>query len=176
MRRSVTLSLALVSLVVLSAVPLGAADEVPFKAKATVTSASDLYPMPQPCGDPNLGILGQVVEYSGTGTHLGRFEMVETICLNLGALDPPVQPLLSFEVFGIIYAANGDELTFYVDGVMNVLTSEVHDGGFDFTGGSGRFESAQGHGEAVLLRDSAGVLIGNRMFGMISYSASDRSR
>ena len=102
--------------------------------------------------------------------------MVETICLDLGALDPPLQPILAFEVFGTVYAANGDELTFYVDGIMNVLTNEVDDGGFDFTGGTGRFESAHGHGEAVLLRDSAGDLIGNTMTGTITYSASDRSQ
>jgi hypothetical protein len=176
MRRSITILLALFCLVVLTAAPLGAADEVPFKTKATVTSASDLFPIPELCGDPALGVLGQVVEYSGTGTHLGRFEMVETICLDLGALDPPLQPILAFEVFGTVYAANGDELTFYVDGIMNVLTNEVDDGGFDFTGGTGRFESAHGHGEAVLLRDSAGDLIGNTMTGTITYSASDRSQ
>lgn len=174
MRRSITLSLALFSLVVLTAVPLGAADDVPFKSRATVTSASDVLPMPEPCGDPALGLMGQVVEYRGTGTHVGRFEMVETICLNLGELDPPLQPLLSFEVFGVFYAANGDELEFYVDGVMNVLTNEVDDGGFDFTGGTGLFESAQGHGDAVLIRDGDGVLLGNTMAGTISYTASDR--
>ena len=170
MRRSITLFLALFGLVVLTAVPLGAADEVPFKTKATVESASDPFPIPDLCGDPALGFLGQVVEYSGTGTHLGRFEMVETICLDLGALDPPSQPILAFEVFGAFYAANGDELTFYVDGIMNVRTNEVDDGG------TGRFEAAHGHGEAVLLRDSAGVLIGNTMTGTITYSASDRSQ
>jgi hypothetical protein len=174
MRRLSISLLAVVGLVVMTAVPVGAAGDVPFKAKATVESTTDLHPIPAVCGDPALGFLGQVVEYRGTGTHLGRFELVETICMEMGALDPPGQPLLPFEVFGTYFAANGDELDLHVEGVINVLTGTVDDGGFHFTGGSGRFESATGSGHAVLIRDAEGALIAQTARGVIDYAASDR--
>jgi hypothetical protein len=175
MRRLLIALLAVAGLVVMTAVPVGAADEVPFKTKATVVSTTPVQPIPEVCGDPDLGFLGQVVVYEGTGTHLGRFELVETICLDFSELEPPAQPMLPFEVLGTYYAANGDELDFHVDGVINVITGETTDDGFHFAGGFGRFESATGSGHAMLIRDAEGILLGQTTSGVISYAASNRS-
>ncbi len=174
MKRSVILLVAVVGLATMTVAPAGAGDDLPFKTKATLVSASELQPIPELCGNPAQGFLGEVDVYRGTGTHLGRFKLVETVCLDLRGFDPPIQPVLSFEVFGTYYAANGDELTFYVDGVINVVTGVIDDGGFEFTGGSGRFESATGSGDAVLLRDADGDVFAQTTSGVISYAASDR--
>jgi hypothetical protein len=46
--------------------------------------------------------------------------------------------------------------------------------GLVFDGGTGRFESATGNAEEMLIRDDYGI-IGMTMEGTISYDASDRS-
>ena len=116
------------------------------------------------------GFLGQEVVWVGTGTHLGRFDEFETVCLDMGA-----PPLVPFVVYGKFVAANGDELAYYIEGLFNLATQEGTDGGLNFTGGTGRFTNASGWAEAQLIRDAQGNTIASRLPGWISYEASDRS-
>jgi hypothetical protein len=48
--------------------------------------------------------------------------------------------------------------------------------GWVFTGGTGRFTSAEGQADDTVIRDSEGNLIGVTAVGTITYSPSDRSR
>jgi hypothetical protein len=170
MHRLPMLGVASLLLIGLSVAPVSAGSGLPFMAKADVVSVSDPMPIPQVCGDPVEGFLGQEVVWVGTGTHLGRFDEFETVCLDMGA-----PPLVPFVVYGKFVAANGDELAYYIEGLFNLATQEGTDGGLNFTGGTGRFTNASGWAEAQLIRDAQGNTIASRLPGWISYEASDRS-
>ena len=145
----------------LVAVPAAAGGDRPFKAKADRVSAEfGLFPECE-------GIVGERAVYTGTATHLGRVDLVEFLCLDFS--EDPEDPLVPFVVYGEYVAANGDELTFFVEGVFNRDTGVVVDGGFDFTGGTGRFEDATGSGETDLIRDDGGTIVALRQVGRISY-------
>jgi len=169
MRRLLALSVASLLLIGLSAAPVTAGSDLPFKAKADVVSLTD--PMPiAVCGDPAQGFLGQELVLAGTGTHLGGFDQFEVICEDMRAL-----PLMPFVVYGTYTAANGDELDYLVEGLVNLATGESTDGGMIVTGGTGRFAHATGWAAAVFLRDAQGVAYAQTVSGWISYDASDRS-
>ncbi|MEN8115075.1 MAG: hypothetical protein ABFS21_11905 [Actinomycetota bacterium] len=147
-------------------VPALAGEDLPFKADADRVWAGPLGPNPS-CPD---GYLGEDSEYTGTGTHLGRFSLFETLCL-----DFRTPPIVLFEVYGDLVAANGDHLNFRVEGDFNLITGVMTSSGFVFTGGTGRFESAEGHAQETLIRDSGGTIIGLTAVGTITFDASDRS-
>ena len=168
MRRLLALSVATLLLIGLSAAPVTAGSDLPFKAKADVVSLSE--PMPiEVCGDPP-GFLGQELVLTGTATHLGRFDQFEVICLDMRAF-----PLVPFVVYGTYTTGNGDELDYFVEGLFNFATGEGTDGGTNFTGGTGRFANASGSAAAVFLRDAQGTAYAQTVSGWISYDASDRS-
>lgn len=169
MRRLLALGVASLLLIGLSAAPVSAGSDLPFKAKADVVSLTD--PMPiEVCGDPAEGFLGQEFLLAGTATHLGRFDQFEIICEDMRAL-----PLMPFVVYGTYTAANGDELYYLVEGFVNVATGESADGGTYFTGGTGRFAHASGWAATVFFRDAQGTAYAETQSGWISYDASDRS-
>lgn len=169
MRRLLALGVASLLLIGLSAAPVSARSDLPFKAQADVVSLSE--PMPiEVCGDPAEGFLGQEFVMAGTATHLGRFDQFEVICL-----DMRTPPLVPFVVHGTFTAANGDELTYLVEGLANLATGEGTDGGTNFTGGTGRFAHASGTAAAVFLRDAQGTAYAETLSGWISYDAADRS-
>ncbi|MEN8235585.1 MAG: hypothetical protein ABFR89_11775 [Actinomycetota bacterium] len=78
-------------------------------------------------------------------------------------------------MYGELVAANGDHLSFRVDGDFNLSTEEMTSSGWVFTGGTGRFESAEGHAQEMLIRDSGGSIIGVTAAGTITFDASNRS-
>jgi len=170
MRRLLALTVASLLLIGLSAAPVTAGSDLPFNAKADVVSLTDPMPIPQPCGDPAEGFLGQELVLVGTATHLGHFDQFEFICEDLRAL-----PLMPFVVYGTYTAANGDELHYLVEGLVNLATGESTDGGVIITGGAGRFADASGWAAAAFLRDAQGVAYAQTVSGWISYNASDRS-
>jgi hypothetical protein len=163
MRRISLLLLLSILLVGATAVPGLAGEDLPFKASADRVSAGPSTECPE-------GYVGEDSEYIGTGTHLGRFELFETLCL-----DFRTAPIVPFEVDGLIVAANGDELTFRVDGVFNADTGEITSTGWVFYGGTGRFDSAEGQAGETLIRDADGNIIGLTVKGTITYDASNRS-
>lgn len=168
MRRLLALSAASLLLIGLSAAPVSAGSDLPFKAKADVVSLSE--PMPiDVCGDAP-DFLGQEFVLAGTATHLGHFDQYEVICLDMRA-----PPLVPFVVYGMFTAANGDELDYFVEGLFNFATGEGTDGGTNFTGGTGRFAHASGWAAAVFLRDAQGTAYAETLSGWISYDAADRS-
>lgn len=77
---------------------------------------------------------------SGTGTHIGNHTSEWYVCIN-------EQQGLEGSFYGTLTAANGDKIyfsqpdpsVFTIDEYGNVT------GGFDITGGTGRFEGATGH-------------------------------
>ena len=163
MRRQLVLLVVLVlALGVLLAAPVsgqGHSDlqDRPFKATADRVAAgpSDMCP-------PGY-LVAEDSTYTGTGTHLGRFELYETLCLD---------PFLGgFFVDGKLVAANDDELYFRVDGTFPPLESS----GWVFQGGTGRFASAEGVAHETLIRDDGGAIIGVEAVGTIRFDASDRS-
>jgi len=165
MRKIWFVALLSVTLVAASAMPAVAGDDLPFKAKADRVWATPMGPNP---GCPE-GYVGEDSLSIGTGTHLGRFELFETLCLDFRT--PPIAP---FEVHGEFVAANGDNLLFDVYGEFHLGTGEMTSSGLIFGGGTGRFESATGGAEEELIRDDTGI-IGVTMEGTISYNASDRA-
>ena len=167
MRRIWLLAVVSILLVGAAASSALAGKDVPFKAHADRVSGGLLGPNPV-CPE---GYVGEDSESLGTGTHLGRFHLFETLCL--GFRTPPIAP---FEVHGELVAANGDHLTSRVDDGFNLITGEITSSGWVFTGGTGRFASAEGHAEELLIRDSEGTLIGVNAVGTITFDASDRSR
>jgi hypothetical protein len=128
----------------------------PFKATADRIEA-------EPSGDCPTGYeVAEDSTYTGRGTHLGRFTMDETLCLDLDTFE--------FFVDGTIFAANGDELNFSVGGIF------PQSSGWVFEGGTGRFASAEGVAHETLIRDNGGPIIGIEAEGTIRFDASDRSR
>ena len=167
MRRISLLVLVSIVLVVATAVPALAGKDLPFKADADQVWAGEL--------GPNLlcqeGWVGEDSESIGMAAHLGRFHLFETLCLDFSAL-----PIVSFEVYGDLVAANGDHLFFDAEGNLNLLTGVMTSTGWVFAGGTGRFESAGGQAEETLFRRFAGNIIGVNAVGTIMFDASDRSR
>jgi len=125
--------------------------KVPFKAKTEVVSEV----LSDACGSEYE--LALDTEHIGTGTHLGRFQLSETLCVDFGTGE--------FQVTGTLYTANGDELYF----------TAANGTGWVFNGGTGRFENAVGQADETLFRDSAGQLIAITAEGSITYNASDSS-
>jgi len=152
-----------VTLVAASATPAVAGDDLPFKVKADRVWAT---PMGPNSGCPE-GYVGEDSLSIGTGTHLGRFELLETLCLCFRT--PPIAPL---EVRGEFVTANGDDLLFDVYGEFHLGTGEMTRSDLLFVGGTGRFKSTTGGAEEELICDDTGI-IGVTMEGTISYNASD---
>jgi hypothetical protein len=132
----------------------------PFRA-SLFTGIAGLAPDPA-CGDPPRFLNTQVGE--GEATHLGRFSVVITFCIDAtDVLDDGQltegESLPYDQGVGTLIAANGDELYLSISGA--VLPSdhpdfdfEFHDP-FSFTGGTGRFEGATGGGSTDSYVDQA---------------------
>ena len=124
----------------------------PFQAANFFTAPEFIGP-DEACGA--LPFLRSVQAGEGTATHLGRFTVRITFCMDASAiLDDGVlgegESVPYDRGWGVLTAANGDEL--YVEIAGAVLPSdhpafdfEFHDP-FRFAGGTGRFEGAAGGG------------------------------
>ena len=172
--RKLTMLVVVGLLLGLVAVPVSAGHDRPFKAKANLVSSSEPTFIDL-CGDPDVGFLGVREVWTGTATHLGRFYEHTTLCLDLSGV-PPFEPqpqgppLIPFKVYGEFVAANGDTVSFEVEnGVFNPLTCEITNGGFEVTGGTGRFDGAQGSGMTAFVRDEECNASALRHTGKLSY-------
>ena len=166
MRRTWLPALISILLVATMAVPAlaGKADKArPFKATTEIVERAN--PV---CPAEYNG--GEYSEHVGTATHLGRFDLFETLCINTLTLPP-----FPFVVNGKLVAANGDELYFDAEGAFDPVTNTIESTGWLFDGGTGRFESATGQADETLIRNSDNLIIGLTVKGTITYDASDRS-
>ena len=98
--------------------------------------------------DEAAGVLHAAVPGEGTMTHLGRFEIQQSGCIDFatGAVT---------EGRGVLTAANGDEVHLEYAGSATSVTPLTYALHYVVTGGTGRFLSAEGG-------------------GWLSYAASDR--
>jgi len=130
------LSLVGLCLVLVPAVawPVRAGDRRPFKGNCVATWDNVFNGLFMPPAN----FIGQ-----GNVTHLGLAHQQGTM-----TLEPPIDvQQVMFPGHGTVTltAANGDELTFHFEGVLDVNTG-VGDGRFEFVGGTGRFAGATGGG------------------------------
>ncbi|MGH7483522.1 MAG: hypothetical protein ACRELV_15330 [Longimicrobiales bacterium] len=104
------------------------------------------------CGDPPNLLNTQVG--MGEATHLGQFSVFITFCNDVtDVLDGQLTAGESVpydDGFGILTAANGDELFFEISGEVVPSTDPAYDfefqDAFTFVGGTGRFAGATGEG------------------------------
>jgi hypothetical protein len=119
--------------------PAGAAESLPFHGRVSATWDNIFN-----------GLFAPPANFTGGGpvTHMGKTTQTGTLTLGL-----PIAPGI-FPGSGsvTITAANGDELTFDYEGVLNAATGEGT-GTFTFTGGTGRFADATGGGTFDALID-----------------------
>jgi hypothetical protein len=127
-----------------------AAQPVPFQGRAdvSITSVVDTLPI-------------RVLTASATGeaTHLGRFTRTETLTINL--LTGTFTGSLTFT------AANGDQLKADIAGHFTSPTGDSAEGTYAFTGGTGRFQNAQGN--AAFVAASNGMSFDVTFSGTIQY-------
>lgn len=129
--------------------------ERPFKAE----SSGILYPIGS-CGD---GVVEFAAEGTGTGTHIGRFDLFLTWCFNLttGAIT---------DGQAVLTAADGDEIHAGFSG--QVIPPDQLVSVYTINGGTGRFEDAEGEmtGPTTAYPDGTWTNVAE---GWISYDASD---
>lgn len=123
---------------------------IPFKADFKTVGGID--PTDDSCGDPPRFL--NVQDGSGQATHLGRFDVHITFCVDVTDLGDGMleegESIPYDSGVGTLTAANGDVLTFTISGA--VLPSDHPDydfefaDAFQFTGGTGRFLGASGSG------------------------------
>ncbi|MDX1638590.1 MAG: hypothetical protein R3281_11510 [Balneolaceae bacterium] len=131
----------------------------PFKADFfTVLNEEEVAANPNACDTPPFTAYN-VQEGSGEATHLGKFTVLITFCGDISELLPgddspgvlePGETIPYNNGMGSFVASNGDKLFFTISG--EVLPSDHPDYNFEFrdpftfTGGTGRFSGANGHG------------------------------
>ncbi|MBT8287650.1 MAG: hypothetical protein KJO00_06505 [Bacteroidia bacterium] len=102
-----------------------------------------------------------ILEGSGNGTHIGLFDVYITWCDDFAGTT--IQN-------GIVTAANGDELYFYVTGFG--IDDDGEFGEYTFEGGTGRFEDSYGFLKLYNLVEFTGPGVGtysNQGEGFINY-------
>ena len=118
--------------------------------------------------DEAAGVVRTTAPGIGTGSHIGRFEIDQAMCVNTvtGAVTDGA---------GTVTAANGDELYFAFEGqALPGLTLPVYDLFYTFAGGTGRFTSADGEIQAHVVYTSPSTWKATSN-GWLRYAASDRS-
>lgn len=124
--------LVLVLFIVLGTRPTMAVER-PFK----LTGAGSI----QFASDANGNVTGGKLTASGTATQLGKWNQVGTLSFTPNPDNPT---LISSSGDSTFTAANGDELQALIkDSELNTTTG-IATGTFEFRGGTGRFEEAQG--------------------------------
>ena len=98
------------------------------------------------------GLFAPPATFTGTSlvTHMGRTAQQGTLVLGT----PDENFVAPGSGFVTMTAANGDELTFYYEGLLYAQTGEGI-GTFTFTSGTGRFASATGGGTFYALIDTS---------------------
>ena len=117
--------------------------------------------------DEAAGVLHSAVPGVGTMTHVGRFEIQQSGCIDsaTGAIT---------EGRGVLTAANGDEIHLEFAGSATSVTPLTYALHYIVTGGTGRFLSAEGESDFVVIYTSETTWIAEGG-GWLSYAASDRA-
>src|SRR6266487_671528 len=159
--RSLVISLLfLAGVLVLTAMPMAAADQVPFKMTLNLMTTS-IAPNPDACGTGSLvNIVG-----NGNATELGRFTDTQHHCIYPDSL--------VFDNGHFVFtAANGDLLVGSYHGFLtptgNPTVFDVH-GQWVVTGGTGRFANATGSGVASGSLNAETGLVNLKLDGTISH-------
>lgn len=120
---------------------------VPFKGTATWVGGG-LQGAEGRCAQIN-PVFSTVIYAEGAGNmaHLGQITYEGTQCVDLTGT--VMSPLAVSNIMTTMTAANGDEV--YIEGEANIVPTDnenifLVDGAFNITGGSGRFEGAEGGG------------------------------
>ena len=88
--------------------------------------------------------IGAIPTGSGTATHLGQWTVTGTVHYT-----PDNNGVLHSSGEASLIAANGDQLRFQIDGILDPVAA-VDQGVFRFVGGTGRFEGATGEANFVV--------------------------
>jgi hypothetical protein len=117
--------------------------------------------------DETAGIARWWVEGSGTASHVGRFSIGKSMCLD------PVTGAVT-DGYGGLVAANGDRIHMVFTGQMVQPEPPTFALLYHIVGGTGRFENAAGElaVRTMLTSESTWTSSGS---GWMSYDASDRS-
>lgn len=131
----------------------------------TLRSEGELVPLGW-C-DEAAGLAYSGVPGVGTMTHVGRFEIQQAGCFNIetGAVT---------DGQGILTAANGDQIHLEYAGSVVDLSPPTYELHYVTTGGTGRFERAEGESDFVVVYTSETTWIAEGG-GWIRYAASDRA-
>jgi len=124
----------------------------------------------QPIGwcDEAAGVVRDADPGTGTGTHIGRFAIDQTMCVNTvtGAVTDGAATVIT---------ANGDEIYMTVEGqAVPGSTPPAFDLAYRVVGGTGRFANAEGAIFARVVQTSPTDWTATST-GWFRYSASDRS-
>jgi hypothetical protein len=116
--------------------------------------------------DETAGIARWWIEGSGTASHVGRFNIGKSMCL-----DPVTGSVTDGD--GVLVAANGDRVHMVFTGQVVQSEPPTFELLYEIVGGTGRFENARGELaiRTVLTSESTWTSSGS---GWMSYNASDR--
>ena len=153
-----------------ASVALASSEASPKSGESVVrqfTLKSEGWVVPLGWCDEAAGVAHAAVPGEGTMTHLGRFEIQQSGCVDsaTGAVTEGV---------GVLTAANGDEVHLAYAGSatsLDPLTYALH---YVVTGGTGRFLSAEGESDFVVIYTAETTWIAEGG-GWLSYAASDRA-
>jgi hypothetical protein len=117
--------------------------------------------------DEAAGVARMWIEGSGTASHVGRFSIGKSMCL-----DPTTGAVTDGD--GMLVAANGDRIHMEFIGQLVELEPPTFELLYAIVGGTGRFENAAGELaiRTVLTSETTWTSSGS---GWMSYDASDRS-
>lgn len=117
--------------------------------------------------DEAAGVLHAAVPGEGTMTHLGRFDIQQSGCIDFatGAVT---------EGMGVLTAANGDEVHLEYAGSATSAAPPTYALHYVVTGGTGRFSGAEGQADFVVIYTSETTWIAEGG-GWLSYAASNRA-
>jgi hypothetical protein len=142
----------LIALVLTAPLAMGIAEArsaspVPFASTFTITETIEMV------GSAPCFLVGDITG-QGIATHLGALTLVSQDCINpISQTEPPTEFSFSSNQM-VLTAANGNKLfvsysgTFTTDGTVGIIN-----GGYQITGGTGRFSKATGAGKVLGLED-----------------------
>jgi hypothetical protein len=116
-----------------------------------------------PVTDGSGNVIGALPTGSGTATHLGRWTVSGEV-----KYTPDSDGVLHSSGEATLIAANGDQLKFQIDGILDPVAG-MDQGVFRFVGGTGRFEGASGEANFVVNLNLATGAFELTVVGKINY-------
>jgi hypothetical protein len=153
-----------------ASVSLASAKATPISGQSVVREIklkSEGWMVPLGWCDEAAGVLHAAVPGEGTMTHLGRFDIQQSGCIDFatGAVT---------EGMGVLTAANGDEVHLEYAGSATSAAPPTYALHYVVTGGTGRFSGAEGEADFVVIYTSETTWIAEGG-GWLSYAASNRA-